>query len=59
MPPDRPGQVDFPVKQVTFHAHFPNRQESRQVFVLKSIYQLTREKQNQEKGTRASIQGFY
>ena len=36
-----PGEVDFPVGQVTFHSHLPNGQGPRQV-----ICQLNRKKSN-------------
>ena len=37
-----PGQVDFPVRQVTFHSHLPNGQGPRQV-----TCQLNYKKSNQ------------
>ena len=42
VPSGCPGQVDFPVGQVTFHSHLPNGQGPRQV-----ICQLNRKKSNQ------------
>ena len=41
VPSGCPGQVDFPVGQVTFHSHLPNGQGPRQV-----ICQLNRKKSN-------------
>ena len=41
MPSSCPGQVDFPVRQVTFHSHLPNGQGPRQV-----ICQLNCKKSN-------------
>ena len=45
-----PGQVDFPVRQVTFHSHLPNGQRPRQVICQlnckKSNLRLAQGKQN-------------
>ena len=41
VPSGCPGQVDFPIRQVTFHSHLPNGQGPRQV-----ICQLNRKKSN-------------
>ena len=45
-----PGQIDFPVGQVTFHSHLPNGQGPRQVICQinykKSNLRLVQGKQN-------------
>ena len=50
MPSSCPGQVDFPVGQVTFHSHLPNGQGPRQVICQlnckKSNLRLSQGKQN-------------
>ena len=50
VPSGCPGQVDFPVGQVTFHAHLPNGQGPRQVICQlnckKSNLRLPQGKQN-------------
>ena len=50
VPSGCPGQVDFPVRQVTFHSHLPNGQGPRQVICQlnckKSNLRLAQGKQN-------------